>query len=76
MVHAAGRQIVDNIKSYKIFLQFSLAYGTLAQRASLLYGCPLLDAKITKGVTESIFMYPQMVRTGSSNMSWHMLHLR
>jgi hypothetical protein len=55
---------------------------TLSQDLSLAEGTPsvnhhpTLNAEVAKGVTELKIRYPQVMRTGSSKTSWHMLQRR
>jgi hypothetical protein len=75
-VHAAGRQVIDDVEGDQVLLELSLADGALAERAGLVDGRPVLDAEVAEGVAAWEQSYPQTVLTGSSKTSWQILHLR
>jgi hypothetical protein len=68
-MHAASRQVVDDVQRNQVLLELSLTDGTFAQGTHLVDCRPILDADVAEGMTELDSKYPQIVRTGSSKTS-------
>lgn len=68
-MHAAGRQVVDDVQCDEVFFELSLPDRTFAEGTDLVDGRPVLNADVAEGVTASDSKYPQAVRTGSSKTS-------